>query len=244
MLLTDKILTEIRQHAAIEYLNRDSRNMPRESCGLVVVHKGKYQYVPCKNIAESNEHFVLDPVDYANAEDAGEVVLVVHSHPDIPPDPSQADLVGCEASGLPWLIVNWPTGVTFQFEPSGFTAPLYGRVFAHGILDCYAFIRDYYRLNLAITLPDFNRQDEWWLKGRNLYTDNFQVAGFNLVNGPKKEHDVLLLQVGSPVPNHGVVVLGDGCIGHHQMGRLSSRDVYGGWFEKCATHHLRHKDLL
>lgn len=233
---TESILAEIRTHAELEY--------PRESCGLVIVRKGRQRYVPVRNIAERNEHFVMHPQDQAAAEDLGEVALVVHSHPNLPPLPSQADLVGCEASGLPWLIVNWPTGAVHQFAPSGYVPPLYGREFSHGVLDCYSFIQAYYRQTLGLELPDFQRDDEWWLKGQSLYLDGFASAGFVQVHGAPQAHDGLLMRLASPVPNHGAVYLGDGCIGQHQMGRLSSRDVYGGWYEKITTHVLRHKSLL
>lgn len=234
--LTEPILAAIRQHAQADY--------PRESCGLVVVQKGRLRYVPCRNVAERNEHFVMHPQDQAQAEDAGEVVLVVHSHPNLPPVPSQADLVGCETSGLPWLIVNWPTGAVHQFAPSGYVAPLYGRAFSHGVLDCYSFVKDYYRTVLGIELPQVERLDEWWLKGHNLYLDGFTAAGFEVVTGPPALHDGLLMRVASPVPNHGAVYVGGGLVGHHQMGRLSSKDVYGGWYEKVTTHVLRHRSLM
>ena len=35
--------------------------------------------------------------------------------------------------------------------------------------------------------------------------------------------------------------LGDGLILHHLQGRLSSRDVYGGYWQKITTHILRHR---
>lgn len=235
MSLPDSILAEIRAHAERDY--------PRESCGLVIVRRGKRRYVPCRNIADKNEHFVMHPEDCAGAEDLGAIAVVVHSHPNIAPRPSQADLVGCEKSGLPWLIVNWPTGAIHEFEPSGYKPPLVGRQFSHGVLDCYSLIQGYYEQELGIVLPDFARPDEWWLKGLNLYLEGFEKAGFVRVDEPQK-HDGLLMQVASPKPNHAAIFLGDGCILHHQMGRLSSRDVYGGWYRKITTHVVRHRSLM
>src|SRR3546814_4028951 len=82
----------MRAHAVQEY--------PRECCGLVVLVAGHEQYVPCANVALGGRHFVMAPEDYARAEDAGEVVALVHSHPDAPAQPSAADRVACEATGL------------------------------------------------------------------------------------------------------------------------------------------------
>jgi hypothetical protein len=53
-----------------------------------------------------------------------------------------------------------------------------------------------------------------------------------------KVGDCFLMQVASPVPNHAAVYLGDGLILHHLQGRLSSRDVYGGYWQKVTTHIL------
>jgi proteasome lid subunit RPN8/RPN11 len=230
-------LAALRAHAAADY--------PRESCGVIIQRQGQERYLPCRNLAASDAHFILHPEDYAAAEERGEVICIVHSHPNLPPLPSEADRVMCEQTGLPWLIVNWPTGAVHTFRPSGYQAPLIGRPFYHGVLDCYTLIRDYYARELNLDLPDFERASEWWTIGGNLYLDHFAEAGFVEVSFDTLcVHDVLLMQNAAPVPNHAAIYLGGGRIVQHCQGHLSGESIYGGYWQKCTTHLLRHRVLL
>lgn len=224
---------EIADHAAKDY--------PREACGLLVMVGQVVRYIPCKNIAEGTESFIIDPKDYLSCEKAGEIVAVVHSHPNTRPEPSQADLVACEASGLPWHIYSHPGGEWAYLEPSGYKAPLLGRIWVHGVLDCYTFIKDWYAQERGIILPDFQRNTLWWKKGENTYVENFAKAGFFRVIDEKPQHgDVLLMQLLSPVPNHGAIYLEGDILAHHLYNRLSGREVWGGMYRKHTTHILRY----
>ena len=100
---------------------------PREACGLLVIQKGREVYCPCRNIGVGTDQFVIHPEDYVAADRQGEIVEVFHSHPNVPPEPSQADRVACEATGLPWSIVSFPAGQWAQIKPEGYVAPLVGR---------------------------------------------------------------------------------------------------------------------
>lgn len=231
----------IREHAAREY--------PRECCGLIIVERGKERYIECCNIAESyNENFVLDPRDLIKAEQLGEVIALVHSHPDTGNRPSEADRLQCAASGMPWYIVSvnkqGETSDIARYEPEFYEAPLVGRQFTHGVLDCYSLIRDYYKRELGMELPDFERVDNWWNKGDDLYMEHFRDAGFEPIKGAIQKHDVILMQIRSPKVNHGAIFLGEpDHILHHMYGRLSSREVYGGWYQEVTRIIVRHKEL-
>jgi cell wall-associated NlpC family hydrolase len=114
---------------------------------------------------------------------------------------------------------------------------LLGRRFVHGVLDCWALCRDWYAREWGVALPDPDRHDGWWDDGTsNLYLDNLDAAGFDIVqDGTMERGDLLLMQIRSKnqVPNHAGVYLGEGKFIHHLYGRLSTREVWGGyWREK------------
>lgn len=211
---------------------------PREACGLIVKTDAAV-FFACENRASGNDHFTISAQDYAAAEQLGEIVGVFHSHPDASANPSEADRTSCEASGLAWHILALPSKVWGYCEPSGYRAPLVGRPFYHGVLDCYSLIRDYYDWELGKALPDFERNDDWWHHNKNLYIENFGKAGFRKVEA-LEVNDVILMQVQSPVVNHGAIYLGNDKILHHLHGRLSCRDVYGGYWRKVTHCIVRH----
>jgi proteasome lid subunit RPN8/RPN11 len=226
----------------VDALAHARRDFPRESCGLLVRLEGGRSYWPCRNLADNDETFLMDPADYAEAEDAGEVVAIIHSHPNASSRPSQADLVACEASGLPWHIVSVPDGIWSACAPTGYRAPLLEREFAYGILDCYTLIRDWYREERGIELPQVESRFGWWRRGENLYLETFPRIGF--VEIPLAEiapGDVILMRLRSSVVNHGAVYLGNDMILHHVLDRLSAREVYGGYWRKITAMAIRYK---
>lgn len=229
--------SEVLLHAAETY--------PNECCGLAIVHKGKLKYIKCTNLL-SGDTFCIDPLDYVRAEDLGEVVAVCHSHVNISPNPSEPDIVSCNSSKLPWLIVSYPSNEHYVLEPTNYIQPLIGRPFFHGVLDCYSLIIDYYKEVLNIELNDYPREPEWWEKDNyDLYEDNFRKEGFEQVlDSSLQEHDIILMQHGSNKVNHGAIYIGDNLILHHSTNRLSSRDVYGGYWRKNTRYIIRHNTLL
>jgi proteasome lid subunit RPN8/RPN11 len=239
--LTEELREALRADAQAAY--------PAECCGLLVSEfsTGLPCYLPCRNIAagaQARDSFVLDPQDWCDAEEIGRVLAVVHSHPDASANPSTADRVHCERSGLPWLIVGWPSGVIVELQPSGWQAPLVGREFVFGVLDCYTLIQDHFQRELGVALPDFERSDDFWTRGEELYLQGFEAAGFRQVQGTPQRHDVILMQVASRVTNHGAVYLGDGTMLHHLYGQLSTRDVYGGYWLRHTRMVVRHSSLM
>ena len=243
----------IRRHAQACY--------PRECCGLVIVKGSIEKYLPCENTAEDNDHFVISAADYARAEDNGIVVAVVHSHPDETDRPSVADRRLCNESGLSWLIVSVRKGVAAptvrRIEPENQPVPLLGRAFSHGVQDCYTLVRDFYEREMGVQIPDFARSDDWWKAGQDLYMDNFEQAGFYRLDADAALQfgDVILMQVSAQVANHAGVFVGavdrldnrpvfpalQNAFIHHLYGRLSTREVYGGYWKDNTLAIVRYK---
>jgi proteasome lid subunit RPN8/RPN11 len=252
-----RLYREMQLHALAEH--------PQEACGLIVrIRQGVVTpeggalstravvYLQAKNIhAQPAAHFELDPESWAFAEEHGEVLAVVHSHPDAACHPSDADRAQCAHHGLPWVILGGSEFDAFSvIEPTDWTCPLLEREFSHGILDCYSLVRDYYRQTLGIALPDFEREDAWWEKdegapGSNLYLDQFSQAGFLQVPfADLQPHDGLIMQVAARRPNHAAVYLGDGVILHHLYGQLSRRESFTEDWQRRVAMVVRHSSRI
>ena len=237
MTIEELIKTQIYAHA--------EQQAPVEACGIVILLKGRLRYIPCTNQLNSEDHFIISPTDYAKAEDLGEIMYIVHSHPKSSPKPSQTDLTSLELDTIPWIIVNPFIKEYSITNPSGYVQPLIGRTYHHGVVDCYTIIRDYYKQVLNIDLSNYPREDLWWETGKNYYNDRFPEQGFELVtDGSVKVGDLFLMRVGANIENHAAIYIGNNRILHHPMNRLSSEEVYGGWWQKITSRVIRHKSLM
>ena len=229
------------QERAIEHFQQEA---PKEACGLLVVVKGRKQYWPCRNLAEKPaDQFILHPSDYAAAEDSGEVLAVVHSHPQSPAVPSELDRIGIERTELPWHIYSLLTNEwSGELLPSGYVPPLIGRQWSWGITDCWSLARDWYLQN-GIEMRDWPRPatpDDF--EREPMFDQCWKASGFRELQEEERlqKGDLLLMQIGNNALNHCGVYIGDQMVLHHCRNRLSSRDIYGGWLLKCTGRRLRH----
>lgn len=237
MILTAKTQEAFRNHVLEVY--------PEEACGLVVGGR----YIKCDNVAENKlTNFKIDPLKIIKY--SGKIQAVLHSHPYKlgapqkwdPVWPTTADMRNWMQDSIPWGIVSTDgEGISqFVWMDDSTWEPLEGREFIHGVHDCYSIVRDYFR-EKGITLPNYARGVEWWDKGQDLYSENFQKAGFVEI---KKEEatvgDCCLFQVRSPVINHAAVITGEDEIIHHMFHRLSHKDSMARW-ERQIVKYVRYQ---
>ena len=228
-----------KQDALVHAKDQD----PKESCGLLINVKGKEKYYPCKNLSSySQQCFIIDPEDYAKAEDSGKVLAVIHSHPVTPPVASQADMISCEESGLVWHIVNPKTEQWGFYKPSGYKPPLIGRHWVWGITDCWSLVRDWYKEKLGITLRDWDRPTtpEEFIKNP-MFEKCAWRTGFRQLRPEEKleNGDLLFMSIMATGLNHVAIFL-DGDVLHHLADRISCKEPYNEWLLKCTGMRLRY----
>ena len=216
---------------------------PKESCGLLLNIKGKKRYFPCRNLSlTAFQCFIIDPEDYIKADNTGDIIAVVHSHPVTPPVPSQSDKVACEQSGLVWHIVNPKTESWGYLEPSGYKAPLLGREWAWGVTDCYTLVRDWYKEKLNIDLIDWHRPTTIEDFNKDpMFEKCAELTGFRELKPNEKlmNGDLIFMSIFSKNLNHVAIFL-DGGVLHHLTDRLSCIEPYSEWLLKCTGKRLRY----
>ncbi len=198
------------------------------------------QYVRLENThpqPESNFRISLATLITVNPE------IVLHSHPHHgQPNsswPSLSDLK-CFYSKPEWKwgIISTDGEEYGQFVLFDDKNPtnLIGREYIWGIQDCYSLIRDWYKIEMGITLKNYPRDYNSHQHGNaNYYESNFADAGFYEVPiNDIKIGDVLLLSINSHSVNHAAIVSGNDEIMHHWLNRLSAKDSLSKWLRATS----------
>ena len=229
--LSQKEILKLNTHVTTCY--------PQEACGVIINN----EFHECLNAAVNpKETFKILAIELLEKSKLGEIQAIIHSHCVDPNksfqyDPrwiSSNDMRGWIGKDIPWGIVA-ANGRYGEVSPilwydDNNILPLEGREFVHGFTDCYSIIRDYYRINMNITLNNYPRSFNWWENGDDLYNENFAKEGFVEVNKEEAQvGDVVLFKVRSPVINHAGVITGPNQLLHHLIHRLSYTDKLNKW---------------
>ena len=218
------MINDILEHFKKEY--------PREGCGVISIVKGKKKWIPCTNVAEEDDDFIIDSQEYLKLKRTTDIIAIVHSHPDTSAEPTKTDIKYCNALGIPYYIYSYPEMELEILEPTSSTTSLYGRDYEFGVTDCFEALRDYLLvqgIEIPLRMPF---EDDWWKKGLNYLTEEI-IAEWKHKPVPLtevQENDVLVFNVNAEVGNHLGVYIGNECFYHHAEKRLSCREsLYPLW---------------
>lgn len=132
--------------------------------------------------------------------------------------------------------------ILLVFEPCGYEAPLVGREFSHGVNDCYQLIRDWYARERGIVLKNFDRTEGWWERGEDLYMKHYADPVFIPFMVNWKRAMSFSCRSGRMKPITPPFIWVKAWMLHHLYGRLSSRDVYGGYWKDVTRAVVRYGD--
>ena len=231
-----KILDPFKEHAR--------QQDPKEACALVVQVGRKQQLVICENTHdEPTEFFRISAKEWAAAEDIGDVVAVLHSHPGdgARPIASALDTHQCNASGVLWGIYAPDCDEYAEITPE--QPSLIGRPFILGSDDCWGLIMAWHK-SQGVELSDWRVNYPWWEDQypENLYYDNWKKEGF--VEVDEQPGCMVIMQVSANKWNHAGIITEDGQLLHHLYGHPSTVVPYAaGYFRDRTVICLRHKDL-
>ena len=200
---------------------------PQEMCGAIAdIHDKGRRFFAIDNIAENPEEtFEMNPKGWQALAADGEIVAVVHSHPNGEPFLSGADRQMQIQTGLPWILAVGGRLKQFRCCPH-----LRGRVFEYGKADCGALIRDAFML-MGIDLPDHTRGDIDDDAEHEYLRKHFERVGFVRVSDGLRGGGVILTSYGGHA-NHAALYLGDGQILHHAYNQLSRREPFNQWWSE------------
>jgi cell wall-associated NlpC family hydrolase len=239
--------------AAIEALAAHAREAyPEEALGYI---DQAGAYVRLANHADAPErHGVVNRPEMARLIIDGAMRAFCHSHPDGPDCPSEQDMRTQMEMQVPFVLIatnGQACAPAFAWGDELIDdAPLVGRSFRHGVSDCYALIRSWFRAELGAILPDYPRNWEWWVDGtpgeKDIYRRYFAEAGFYEIDPSQvRNGDCWMAAVRSAVPNHAGVYLDGGLALHHPSSglandpaRLSKREPIARWLP-YVTHWVR-----
>lgn len=230
---------------AEKFKSHAERVFPEEACGLVLLQDNYPAYLECENVCAGNKLLDFEIDDKVSDLYEDNIIAVFHSHTNGNPRLTACDKEFSEGTRTPYIMYCYQSGTFDWYRPKGIIRPLLEREYVGGAADCYGLVRDYYFVNLGISLPNFYREDKWWLKDKNyINEESFKEAGFiNVFPQELKEHDVVVMKF-SGVNDHLGVYIGGGKFMHHAYKRLSKIDHFSGSWKKSWVHTLRHRSLI
>ena len=108
-MISAAILSSISEHF--------KRCAPKEGCGVLALKRGELKWIPCTNIAQEDEDFILDTNEYLKIYYTHEIVGIVHNHVHSSCKPSETDIKYCNITRIPYYIFSYPSMESCILEP-------------------------------------------------------------------------------------------------------------------------------
>lgn len=231
--LHNDVKIAIRKHVMSQF--------PREACGIITQD---LQFVPIKNVSDKPMDAFLMP---NGVYEQYSVAAVIHSHnakryPDLWPSVTDME---CQNEALVPFAIYQTDGAQCS-DPLWWgdyllETPLHERPFIHGVYDCFALGRSYFKQAKDVYIKPWAYERNWEKSSADFIREHFADVGFKEIRKEEaKAGDVLLMAIKSGErPNHIGIILPNNLLLHHLVNRISGRTPLGAW-SRYAVGALRY----
>ncbi len=242
MILSDVLKGKIRSEARV--------NPEMECCGLILLTLNGEEFRPCRNMSRApSTSFLISEGRLEELKSEGQIIGIYHSHLNKDDNkPSEVDQLVSEKVNLPSIIYCLPTDEFCVYEPKGQEISLLNRPYFRGVFDCYSLVKDYYKRNLNIELPDMWMEacrksglsfdevvdrlmniDSDDQETKNKATDDYRAFfapcllehGFKNVDSTQKNDIIIIKSDVTMLPVHVMVYIGNNTVIHHPIFKRS-----------------------
>jgi len=199
----------------------------KEPCAVAHLKKGRVYIVPLENTSTDPENYFLLDKDYVKLTLTGEILYVIHAHPDNC-CPSEYDIAACNSINIPYIVFNYQTLEYTVITPTDYTT-LSGVPYEFGVTDCFETARNWYLVHGVPIPPRKEWIDDWWLEGHDYIKYVEQEWPFKETKS-LEYGNLITFAVDHEKENHLGVYLGKDCFFHHAVDRLSCKEnLYPFW---------------
>jgi proteasome lid subunit RPN8/RPN11 len=233
-MLTSSIKASIKNHSSFR--------PHEETCGVLFYHKDdkKIMARPCQNISpEPDKHFQINPYEYLYvANKLGNIVGYYHSQDES--EPSELDLQNCKGHNLYSVIYCKKEDKFIELwgNEYNYVEKYIGKKFDVYKFDCYQLTKDYYKNELNIILPEFQRDENWYTNIPKLIEDNWSKHFIEVED--KQKNDILLFKIGHDYISHMGIYLGGNLMLHVELDRESKVEIVGHKWLKRLEKVIRY----
>lgn len=240
----DALLSASQQQQIREIGIAEYEDGEKESCGFLLSNGEIY---PCENKSQTpQEEFIIEATLYTKIEKETGIIAIWHSHANGNGKFTAADVDLVNRTQKPLILYDVHHNELKAIDPSGNT-PLLDRTFVYGIYDCFSLVRDYYKQEKEIEIPNYPRSsdDPVWDKSDWEWIDTeYEKVGFKPVEQPEVG-DVIAMSLGANALgiNHLAIYLGEDKFIHQLNDRVSKVELWGHPWSEYTIKFLRYFGL-
>lgn len=230
----------------IEHIKKYAlENINIESCGLILQNQKEIFIYPSINISlEKDKFFTINPKDYLKASLLGNIIGIYHSHTENGSlDFSQTDIKNAKNHGLIYVLYCIKTNSFKIYDGSqeSIYKDYLNIPFEIGKNDCYELIKNYYKNELKINLPNLSRDKNWYENNNQRFLLEFQSQFHKFLketNILQKNAILLFKYKHKEYPHHLGVYLDNNEFLHHPQNKFSTINIYDKIYQKCTSKIL------